>query len=59
MTAYLAWLIGVSESEVQAYLYTTQWPSHWTFMAQHRMRALGVSTEREALNMFRTQCLYG
>jgi hypothetical protein len=59
MTGYLAWLMGVQESDVMAYRDTTEWPSHWTIKAQYRMRSLGVSSEREALDMYRTQYLYG
>ena len=59
MTGYLAWLIGVQESDVMAYLDTSQWPSHWTMKAQHRMTLLGITTEHEALAMYREHCLYG
>lgn len=59
MTGYLAWLIGVQESDVMAYQDTSEWPTHWAVKAQHRMRSLGISTEREALEMYRTQAFYG
>lgn len=59
MTGYLAWLIGVQESDVVAYRDTSDWPSHWTAKAQHRMRSLGITTEHEALDMYREHCLYG
>lgn len=59
MTGYLAWLIGVQESDVMAYLGMSEWPGHWTVKAQHRMRSLGITSEREALEMYRQHCLYG
>ncbi|MGC9439242.1 hypothetical protein [Streptomyces sp. WG5] len=59
MNAYfLAWLIGVDVAAVLAYR-EVQWPIHWVVKAQHRMRSLGITSERDALEMFRTQHLYG
>lgn len=55
MAGYLAWLIGVQESDVMAYQDTTEWPTHWPARAQHRMRSLGIQDEREAFALYRTQ----
>jgi len=56
---FLAWLIGVDVSAVLAYLDVADWPTHWTVKAQHRMRSLGITSEQEALETYRTQLIYG
>ena len=49
---FLAWLIGVNASDIEAYGDIADWPTHWVARAHHRMSALGVSSQSEALALF-------
>lgn len=55
---FVAWLVGVDADDVKAYRDVADWPSHWAGKAQHRMRSLGITSEAEAFQVFRTQHFY-
>lgn len=56
---FLAWLVGVDVNAVRAYRDIADWPSHWAAKAQHRMRSIGVQSHQEAIQVYRTQLIYG
>jgi hypothetical protein len=49
---FIAWLVGVDVNAVRTYPDVSDWPSHWAAKAQHKMRSLGVSSQRDAMSAF-------
>jgi hypothetical protein len=49
---FIAWLVGVEPAAVKAYRDVSDWPSHWAAKAQHKMRSLGLSSQRDAMSAF-------
>jgi hypothetical protein len=58
-TRFIAWLVGVDVSAVLAYREVADWPSHWVARAQHRIDALGVTSEHEAMELYKTRLSMG